>query len=55
LEFDLKEESRFWADDFLRIVGRMGWSTEKWDMMRKLERVPTVASCWQQQARVVLT
>lgn len=30
LEFDLlKEERRFWADDFLRMVGRAGWSTAK--------------------------
>ena len=32
--FDLlKVERRFCADDFLRMAGRVGWSTEKWDMM----------------------
>jgi hypothetical protein len=33
LEFDLpKEERRFWAEDFLRMVGRVGWSTANWDI-----------------------
>lgn len=33
LELDLKEERRFWAEDFLRMVGRAGCSTAKWDIM----------------------
>jgi hypothetical protein len=34
LEFDLpKEERRFWAEDFLRIAGRVGWSTANWDIV----------------------
>lgn len=33
---DLKEERRFCAEDFLRIVGR-GWSTVKWDILCDLK------------------
>jgi hypothetical protein len=45
LEFDLKEESRFWADDFLRMVGRMGWSMEKWDMIPVLLVTTSSSRC----------
>lgn len=36
--FDLKEDRRFCAEDFLRMVGRGGWSTEKWDIAANLYR-----------------